>query len=340
MFRFLTQDPTQSTRDVTLLAEAIRTSECFDDIHLYFGPIGREIEEIRNEGLLVDQKRVNVEFFFTADFKVIYSVTGAFGPTGKHACPCCQVPSTLLDKTYDELKTVALNRKDKRMSLANLESRSAISNRIGKPDIPLLQKANTYNVFHLERGGWGCLGEPTNIVPPTLHIHIGIVNKIVKCLDGIVSVWNRKMRFNQEGVSPAAHLLANALARCGARRENYYSGQLSGEPCSNLMSRMPAFCALFFHRRAKNWGLVTDAVPSVRNLESKLKDVASIYTGKRYEDEKGLEFYLRTHQKWNARMITKWDTIVVQFIRALRNAIGESHCQAQLKAAPISGGSL
>ena len=131
-----------------------------------------------------------------------------------------------------------------------------------------------------------------------------------------------KMNLEPGGQSPASEILAYALARCGACRESYYSGQLSGVRCSNLMRRMHAFCSLFFHRRAQNWGLVTEAIPSTHNLEFSLKNVAMLYSGSGPEDRKGVEFYLRTQEKWTAKMVTDWDALSGRFFNVLRDAIG------------------
>ena len=178
------------------------------------------------------------------------SITGGFEASAKYACPWCQKPSSLYDKTYDELKTIAQDRRKKVLSLTELDGRPPIANLLGRPSIPQIQRENTFNIFHLDRGGTH-LHLPTNIVPPSLNIHIGLVKKVVKALDGIISVWNQKMNHTSEDHSPADELLAFALSRCGARRENYYSGQLSSGPCTKLMKQMPKFCALFFKRKAK-----------------------------------------------------------------------------------------
>ena len=87
-----------------------------------------EIKDLRENGITVHEKKLTIEFFFVADFKVIYSVTGAFGSTAKFACPWCRTPNKLLDKTYDELKEIAQDRKRKSLSLAELQSRPAVKN--------------------------------------------------------------------------------------------------------------------------------------------------------------------------------------------------------------------
>ena len=78
MMRFLTSTPSQSINEVTLLTESIGTFENFSDIHKYFGPTYELIKGIQKDGIFVRLKIVNVELFFVADFKIIYSVTGSF----------------------------------------------------------------------------------------------------------------------------------------------------------------------------------------------------------------------------------------------------------------------
>ena len=223
-------------------------------------------------------------------------MTGSIGPTSKFPCLWCETPSSLLDRTYDELKIIAQNRPEKRISLAQLNFRPAIKDLRSLPDLPNNQRSNTFNILCLERGG-GTILEPTNIAPPTLHIHIGIVSKILKASDGIVDAWKSVTAGIEEGKNSSTEILAHALARCGARREDYYSGQLSGVPCTNLMSRMPVFCVLFFHRRTQALGTVTEAVPSMIGLESKLKELRGIYCGSTFSDGKGIEYLLRTQER-------------------------------------------
>ena len=122
--------------------------------------------------------------------------------------------------TYGELKYIAQDRRKKNISLAELNGRSAISNLENKQEVPQIQRRNTFNIFHLERGG-GHLRLPTNIVPPILHIHICKVNKVLKALDGIVTLWEKKMHHISTDASPVGKNLAYALARCAARRESY-----------------------------------------------------------------------------------------------------------------------
>ena len=323
MMKIIQECPNQRVSDVTLIAESRGTSEAFVDLKVSFGPIREEISALKTNGLVFQGKKIDIRLYFVGDFKVIYSLTGSFGPSSKYPCPWCLVPSSLMNRTHEELKDIANNGSVVILDNTKLKGRPEIHNLEGKKGISNLQKGNTYNLFCLDRGG-GHFDFGTNIVPPLLHIHIGIVNKVVKALDSIVSIWNTKKHYDSENEleSPASKLLAMALSRSGARRENYYTGQLSGKPCSNLMSNMNIFCAFFFHRSAFGWGKVTDAVKSSRGLETSLKRLSSLYTGKGRLSGRGVDFFLRYQEKWSAAMISEWDALSYEFVQTLRKAIG------------------
>ena len=53
-----------------------------------------------------------------------------------------------------------------------------------------------------------------------------------------------------------------------------------------------------------------------------LKNIASIYTGTKFRDGRGIEYFLRTQQKWKSRMLVEWDSRISMFIIELRSAIG------------------
>lgn len=72
-----------------------------------------------------------------------------------------------------------------------------------------------------------------NFVPPSLHIRLGIFNKLLKALDAVLVAWNRKHKWDKtpEGsISPAMDHLELSLSEAGASRERYYAGDLSGVP--------------------------------------------------------------------------------------------------------------
>ena len=124
------------------------------------------------------------------------------------------------------------------------------------------------------------------------------------------------------GQTSELEALAYALVRCGACRESYYSGQLSGAPCSYLIRRMLLFCSLIFHLIAQNWNIVTKQISSMQNLKSLLKNVAMLNTCSNLEDQKSVEFYLWTQEKWTAKMTTDWDMLSSRLVTAPTDDIG------------------
>ena len=95
------------------------------------------------------------------------------------------------------------------------------------------------------------------------------------------------------------------------------------------MKRMPAFCALFFHRRAKQWGLASDSIPSIFGSEKGLKELAGIYTVCTLKNRKGIEYYLRSQEKWDPYMAIEWDNLVSSFILKLRATIEREPSRTQ-----------
>ena len=59
---------------------------------------------------------------------------------------------------------------------------------------------------------------------------------------------------------------------------------------------MPAFRSLFFHRRAKEWVILTGEIPSTHLSEEQLKSLANMYSGTKYQDGKVIERFLRTQE--------------------------------------------
>ena len=324
MFKFMTTNNSQRVNEIVLFAQARGVSENFNSLKNTFMPISDEIKSLEREGVSIDGKRIDVKFMFVGDFKILYAVTGSFGASSRYSCIWCRTPSALMDRTFAELKDIAISeRKHRDFTTKHLLERPDVLDLRSKAAIPGIQKSNTFNFLHLESGG-GDLRLPSNIVPPVLHIHLGIINKIVKAFDSIVALWNSKNQYNRfnSTPSPADKLLAYALSRCGARRETYYAGSLSGVPCSNLMRKMNTFIALFFCRKAESWGEVTEAIPSTLRLKRDLQVISGLYTGSSRPNRRGIEFYLKTKQKWTAGMLSDWEILVRDFVQIYRSAIG------------------
>ena len=92
--------------------------------------------------------------------------------------------------------------------------------------------------------------------------------------------------------------------------------------CTNFIERINAFCAYFFHREAQEWGIVPRKLPSAVGLEGRLKKVADLYTGAKRKDKRSIEFYQKTQNEWNVKMISIRESLVAHLIRNLRKAIG------------------
>ncbi len=69
----------------------------------------------------------------------------------------------------------------------------AVKNLHEMPDDGRIQKAGTYNLLRLVAMN-NCGLSLCILVPPSLHIRLGIVNKIFRAVDGVVNFLARKKR--------------------------------------------------------------------------------------------------------------------------------------------------
>lgn len=93
-----------------------------------------------------------------------------------------------------------------------------------------LQLSSTYNIFHVKRGPESAY---TNMVPPVLHIRLGLINKVVAGFDSIVLILeSRKECIRSKGKDPSSvsEYLAVSLHSIGVRSEKYCFGMLAGKP--------------------------------------------------------------------------------------------------------------
>ena len=109
MMKIIQECPSQRVSDVTLIAESRGTSEAFDDLKVLFRPIREEISAIKTDGIIFQGKKIDIRLYFVGDFKILYSLTGSFGPFSKYPCPWCLVPVSLMNRTHEELKHIANN---------------------------------------------------------------------------------------------------------------------------------------------------------------------------------------------------------------------------------------
>lgn len=115
-----------------------------------------------------------------------------------------------------------------------------------------LQKVGTCDVFGLDF---------TDYLVPLLHVHLGVVNKLLTVLDNAAKlcdrVWQkanprlitRSSKGKFCGPNPANNHLAFVLAKYGIRREQYYTGTMPGVPCAEFMkpSKMKEIVSEFFN---------------------------------------------------------------------------------------------
>ncbi len=65
--------------------------------------------------------------------------------------------------------------------------------------------------MHLTRRGCGSVAS-TNIVPPALHIKLGVVNKILAAIDAVEDVWQQQRSWSSTSADPVSQAVAH-LAR-------------------------------------------------------------------------------------------------------------------------------
>lgn len=93
----------------------------------------------------------------------------------------------------------------------------------------------------------------TNIFLTELHSNLCFMDKIVKTLDKVPSVWYKNSSWKRreyEHLNPIYRLLARPLSAVGALREQYYSGELSRGLYINLIRRKGLFFDSFFKYNA------------------------------------------------------------------------------------------
>eukprot|EP00171_Calliarthron_tuberculosum_P021624 IDg21624t1 len=320
--RFVRETGTQNNTDIMLISEAHGVRECFEDFLAIYRPLNSELEDIKENGVVVEGDNIKVITMFTGDFKVLYSLLGLYGPSSSFLCPWCLVPRRYIDQSLTELESIVASENNSLTSTA-LISRPEMHNLINRPKSTHLQKVNTFNIFCLHKGS-GTPMDPTNMVPPALHIKLGLINKILAALDGVVSAWNVSKKWQktaEDTISPSMLLLARSLADIGVRRERYYTGALSGVPCTKLMQKMEEFCELFFHSPAGDWGTTLENLQSSVVLEEDLKILARIYNGTEPDGTDGFGYYMGTQKYWTDEMITQWISISEKFIKQLKKAI-------------------
>ncbi len=162
----------------------------FEDLRRVLMPLSEEIQSLKTNGVRIESGHVTVDVLFVADFKVIYAVTGGYGANGRYPCPWCSTPKALMDLTFDELYAVAQQDNSHKFSLNDLYERPEVQDLKVSGDFKRFQRGGTFNILHLQRR-FNPISSATNAIPPALHIRLGIINKIVRTLDGVVAAWNK-----------------------------------------------------------------------------------------------------------------------------------------------------
>lgn len=308
MGKFISNRSGQLGSDIILLAEAHGISETFEDLSRIFGVYSDELKSIITEGLIIDAVNYNCQMFFVGDFQVYYAILGMYTAGSKQPCPWCRIPLNKLDRFVDNIHETELLPRDAMVDKSNITVDTD------------WQKRNTYNFLSLTVQ-MNSISNALLVVPPPLHMKIGIINKIVKSLDLIVKELDKKHKLNMNEESAFGYLLAASLSKIGARREKYYAGNMSGVPCSNLLENMHQFCTLFFDTDVEVYGSVLDNFPFLASVRENLEKVGAVWVDSSDGSGRGLGFFFHYQGKWDNAMIKCWDETSILFVKFLKDAI-------------------
>lgn len=106
------------------------------------------------------------------NLKLLYSVSGVLCAPRRYTCVHCAANKSHMNLTTSELCT--------RLSIHtvnDLPPRTEVMDLRNSDNYQKLQKSGTYNMTGLRRA------MEINMVPPPLHIKLGLVNKIAQCLN-------------------------------------------------------------------------------------------------------------------------------------------------------------
>lgn len=311
MVKFLRNSADQSTENVLLISEYTATSESFESLNRFFSPIARELEAMENDGIAINGIHFKLQVYFVCDFKLYYSATGNFGPVSRYSCFYCGITKDFLDNSVGELR-----REFSIESMDNLPERPAILDLRGKSDNGRWQRKDTYNIFRLRSTNYW------NTVPPPLHIRLGLINKLLEVFDNTSFFLDRSIHWiptrKSKNTGPWARHLALCLASIGARRECYYSGKMSGVPCSRFMKKMDVLCELFFKEDIYSCGNSFQLHPFLINTCSALKVLGKLYTGKDKDDKTGLAYFFSSQSIWSVDDLDLFNIAVHRFIRKFK----------------------
>ena len=87
--------------------------ENYETLKPWFTMIVKELDELKNQMLLINEKEFKLEFYFTADLKLMLNVLGLKQASSSYPCPWCETPSDelhILDPERSIINTSKLAR--------------------------------------------------------------------------------------------------------------------------------------------------------------------------------------------------------------------------------------
>lgn len=212
MGKFICEHGSQSVNDIILLSEAQDIDEENGDLVKAFSSYTEELRYLIDFGISVRHKQYQVKLYFVGDFKVYWAILGMSTTVGQYPCPWCRTPKSKLDSRISALTIFDTSDRPPVYDLSN--------SNISTP----FQKAGTKDVFNISLG--------IELVPPPLHIKLGIINKILSSIDLVVVEIEKIPDVCTDNPNLFKDLLASSLSQIGVRRENYYTQKISGVPCT------------------------------------------------------------------------------------------------------------
>jgi len=301
MGKFVKKQGGQTVSDILLLSETQGILETNKDLDRAFSSYRVDILSLVNHGIDVNGRNYKVRVFFVGDFKIYYAALGMHSAVSARPCPWCCTSIQKMDVHFTQL------------SSSDIIPRPPAADLSKSSEGTMWQKAGTKDVLHLSNG--------IVLVPPPLHIKLGIINKILSSLDLVVVELENLYNLTHTDVNRFKDLLASSLSQIGVRREKYYCGKMAGVPCSNLMQNMSQFCSNFFHTHLENNRKVVEDLPDLVALETGLKVLANAWNDSSDGLSRGLGFFFHFQGKWTTAMLTQWDIVYEKFFDGIKNYI-------------------
>lgn len=227
----------------------------------------------------------------------------------ERSCPWCRVYRNNIDELASQ---IPINEQQSRPKLLDLRNEQNGNSR---------RKSETYNMFKLSTD----FTEPKQdipVVPPLLHIKIGLVNKILAICDKIVERLNHKFDIEELCESPFDHHLDMTLSSCVIKRENYRGRKLSGRACSRLMSNLADVVNTFLSAPCIERRSIKDEVGYLDQLTDGLSTCAKLWSDTD-SGSRGIGFCLSYQGEWNNELLTRWEFYLKSFCLHLKQQYGD-----------------